>query len=100
MTKSYFVEFSLDGFKNIFWFTFLFHLFQGIKTSQALSEAMRSVQKSNRFNHASNWAGWVLVGSDVRLNSKVALMGHALCQLLRNPAKSREAMRVVLHLVS
>ena len=75
-------------------------LLQGAPCSRALSDAMRSVQNMKQFSHPSNWAGWVLVGSDVRLSSKVALMGHALCQLLQTPTKSREAMRVVLHLVS
>ena len=61
---------------------------------------MKTVQNTRQFSHPANWAGWVLIGSDVKLSSKVALMGHALSQLLRSPPKSREAMRVVLHLVS
>ena len=60
---------------------------------------MRCVQNTRQFSHPANWAGWVLIGSDVKLSSKVALMGHALSQLLRTPSVSREAMRVVLHLV-
>ena len=75
-------------------------LLQGAASSHALSTAMRTVQNTRQFCHPSNWAGWALIGSDIRLSSKVALMGHALCQLLRTPDKSREAMRVVLHLVS
>ncbi len=75
-------------------------LFQGVKSSKALSEAMRAVQNTRQFCHPSNWAGWVLVGSDIKLSSKVALMGHSLCELLKTPGTSREAMRVGLHLVS
>ena len=74
-------------------------LLKGLNTSRALSEAMRVVQNTRQFAHPANWACWMLVGSDVKLSSKVALMGHALCQLLKNPTRSREAMRVVLHLV-
>ena len=61
---------------------------------------MKTVQNSRQFSHPSNWASWMLIGNDVKLSSKVALMGHALCELLQTPSKSREAMRVVLHLVS
>ena len=75
-------------------------LLQGTKASQALSQAMQTVQNTKQFAHPSNWAGWLLVGSDVRLSSKVALMGHALCELLKTPGRSREGMRVCLHLVS
>ncbi len=72
---------------------------QGSWASQALSDAMKSLQTNQQFAHPSNWAGWVLVGHDVQLNSKVALMGYALSKLLKTPSKSREAMRVLLHLV-
>ena len=34
------------------------------------------------------------------LNFQVALMGSALCELLRTPDKCRDALRVNLHLVS
>ena len=74
-------------------------MLKGLKSSRALVEGMRVVQNTRQFSHPSNWASWMLVGSDIKLSSKVALMGHSLCQLLRNPARSREAMRVVLHLV-
>ena len=80
--------------------SFYTSLLQGNKTSQALTEAIKTVQNTRQFAHPSNWASWLLVGSDVKLSSKVALMGHALAELLRTPARSREAMRVVLHLVS
>ena len=80
--------------------SFYTSLLQGSRASHALTKAMHAVQSSRTFSHPSNWASWVLLGADVRLSSKVALMGHALCQLLSSPAKSREAMRVVLHLVS
>ena len=67
---------------------------------QALSKAVKTVQSTKQFSHPANWGGWVLVGHDVRLASKVALMGHALSQILQAPTISRETMRVLLHLVS
>ncbi|CAH1801728.1 unnamed protein product, partial [Owenia fusiformis] len=74
-------------------------LLQGGKASHALSRAMTTVKSTKQFAHSSNWAGWLLIGSDVKLNSKVVLMGQALCELLQMPGKCREAMRVVLHLI-
>lgn len=74
-------------------------LLKGLTTSRALAEAMKIIQNTRQFAHPANWACWMLVGSDVKLSSKIALMGHALCQLLKIPSRSREAMRVVLHLV-
>ncbi|WAR03805.1 TTC28-like protein [Mya arenaria] len=67
--------------------------------SQALTFAIKTVQSTKQFSHPSNWGGWVLVGQDVKLSSKVAQMGHAICELLQNPSQCREAMRVLLHLI-
>lgn len=67
--------------------------------SRALTEAMQTVQHTKHFAHPANWAGFMLVGADVRLSSKVALMGQALCELLKSPDKCRDALRVSLHLV-
>lgn len=75
-------------------------LLHGTSTSAALAESMRAVRATRQFAHPSNWACWTLVGSNVRISSKVALMSHGLKALLSSPTKSREAMRVVLHLVS
>lgn len=61
---------------------------------------MQTVQNTKHFAHPANWGGFVLVGMDVKLSSKVALMGSALCELLRTPDTCRDALRVVLHLVS
>lgn len=60
---------------------------------------MQTVQHTKHFSHPSNWAGYFLIGSDVRLSSKVALMGQALCELLKTPDRCRDALRVILHLV-
>lgn len=46
-------------------------LLQGYSASRALSDSMKKVHAVKQFSHPSNWAGWVLVGSDVRLSSKV-----------------------------
>ena len=57
------------------------------------------MQTTKHFAHPANWAGFLLVGADVKLSNKVALMGQALCEILRTPEKSRDALRVTLHLV-
>ncbi|OWF55333.1 Tetratricopeptide repeat protein 28 [Mizuhopecten yessoensis] len=72
---------------------------EGHQVTQALSSAIKSVQCTKQFSHPSNWGGWVLVGHDVKLSSKVALMGHAICEILQVPTACREAMRVLLHLI-
>ncbi|XP_069136443.1 tetratricopeptide repeat protein 28-like isoform X1 [Argopecten irradians] len=72
---------------------------EGHHVTQALSNGIKSVQCAKQFSHPSNWGGWVLVGHDVKLSSKVALMGHAICEILQSPMACREAMRVLLHLI-
>ncbi|GAB6029967.1 Tetratricopeptide repeat protein 28 [Chamberlinius hualienensis] len=79
--------------------TFYSSLLQGSRVSRALSEAMQTVQNTKHFAHPANWGGFFLVGSDIKLSSKVALMGQALCELLKTPETCRDALRVVLHLV-
>ncbi|KAK0167485.1 hypothetical protein PV327_004878 [Microctonus hyperodae] len=75
-------------------------MLQGARASRALAEAMQTVQHTRHFAHPVNWAGWLLLGGDARLSNKVALMGQALAELLRNgPEMSRDALRVTLHLV-
>ncbi|CAH1107767.1 unnamed protein product [Psylliodes chrysocephalus] len=74
-------------------------LLQGTRAARALVEAMQTVQHTKHFAHPANWAGFVLIGSNVRLSNKVALMGQALCELLKHPEKCRDALRVTLHLV-
>ena len=77
-----------------------FVLPQGSRVSRALAEAMLTVQHTKHFAHPANWAGFMLIGADVRLSNKVALMGQALCEVLKNPEKCRDALRVTMHLVS
>ena len=60
---------------------------------------MQTVQHTKHFAHPANWAGFLLVGLNVRLSNKVAMMGQALCELLQTPDKCRDALRVTLHLV-
>lgn len=76
------------------------NLLQGSKVSRALAEAMQTVQYTKHFAHPANWSGFLLVGADVRLSNKVALMGQGLFELLKTPDKCRDALRVTLHLVS
>ncbi|KAJ7309876.1 hypothetical protein JRQ81_007951, partial [Phrynocephalus forsythii] len=74
-------------------------LLNGLKASAALGEAMRAVQSSKAFSHPSNWAGFILIGSDVKLNSPSSLVGQALTDILQHPERARDALRVLLHLV-
>lgn len=73
---------------------------QGSRASAALSEAMCTIQTTKHFGHPANWASFLLLGSDVHLSNQVVLMGQALVELLKAPDKCRDALRVVLHLVS
>lgn len=72
----------------------------GVHIHRALAEAMQTVQHTKHFAHPSNWAGFLLIGGNVRLSNKVALIGQALCELVKTPEKCRDALRVCLHLVS
>ena len=74
-------------------------LLQGARASKALSEAMMAVQTTKYFQHPANWAGFVLIGQDVKLSDKVALMGQALREIISAHDRCRDALRVTLHLV-
>ncbi len=75
-------------------------LLQGSKTSKALAEATATVQSTKQLQHPANWAGFVLIGADIKLNNKEALLGQALKDMLMSPETCRDALRVTLHLVS
>ncbi|KAL4617225.1 tetratricopeptide repeat protein 28-like [Arapaima gigas] len=79
--------------------TFYTALLNGTKASIALTDAMKTVQSSKQFSHPSNWAGFMLIGSDVKLNSPSSLIGQALVEILQYPDRARDALRVLLHLV-
>lgn len=75
-------------------------LLQGSRVAIALTEAMQTVQHTKHFSNPVNWAGFIIVGGpNVRLSNKVALIGQALCELLKQPEKCRDALRVCLHLI-
>ncbi|XP_054851980.1 tetratricopeptide repeat protein 28 isoform X2 [Eublepharis macularius] len=84
---------------KMFVHTFYSALLNGLKASAALGEAMKLVQANQQFSHPSNWAGFMLVGSDVKLNSPSSLIGQALTEILQHPERARDALRVLLHLV-
>ncbi|XP_016519152.1 tetratricopeptide repeat protein 28 isoform X1 [Poecilia formosa] len=84
---------------KLFMHTFYTALLNGSKASVALTEAMRNLQSSKHFSHPSNWAGYLLIGSDLKLNSPMSLVGQALAEILQYPEKARDALRVLLHLV-
>ncbi|XP_076842600.1 tetratricopeptide repeat protein 28 isoform X2 [Brachyhypopomus gauderio] len=74
-------------------------LLNGTKASAALADSMKTLQSSKQFSHPSHWAGYMLIGSDVKLNSPSSLIGQALAEILQYPDKARDALRVLLHLV-
>nr|XP_054600091.1 tetratricopeptide repeat protein 28 isoform X2 [Nothobranchius furzeri] len=84
---------------KLFTHTFYTALLNGTKASVALTEAMKTLQTSKHFSHPSNWAGYMLIGSDVMLNSPMSLVGQALAEILQHPERARDALRVLLHLV-
>eukprot|EP00079_Xenopus_tropicalis_P008757 XP_002932145.2 PREDICTED: tetratricopeptide repeat protein 28 isoform X1 [Xenopus tropicalis] len=84
---------------KMFVHAFYSSLLNGMKASASLSEAMKTVQSSKQYSHPSNWAGFMLIGSDVKLNSPSSLIGQALSEILQNPDRARDALRVLLHLV-
>uniref|UniRef100_A0A8D3CSY0 Tetratricopeptide repeat protein 28 n=1 Tax=Scophthalmus maximus TaxID=52904 RepID=A0A8D3CSY0_SCOMX len=84
---------------KLFTHTFYTALLNGTKASAALTEAMKTLQSSKHFSHPSNWAGYMLIGNDVKLNSPMSLVGQALAEILQYPERARDALRVLLHLV-
>uniref|UniRef100_A0AAY5K1W4 Tetratricopeptide repeat protein 28 n=1 Tax=Esox lucius TaxID=8010 RepID=A0AAY5K1W4_ESOLU len=84
---------------KVFTHTFYSALLNGAKASAALTEAMKTLQSSAHFSHPSNWAGFMLIGCDVKLNSPSSLIGQALAEILQYPERARDALRVLLHLV-
>ncbi|XP_038589035.1 tetratricopeptide repeat protein 28 isoform X1 [Micropterus salmoides] len=84
---------------KLFTHNFYTALLNGTKASAALMEAMKTLQRSKHFSHPSNWAGYMLIGSDVKLNSPMSLVGQALAEILQYPERARDALRVLLHLV-
>ena len=64
-------------------------LLQGARVSRALADAMTTVQTTKQFQHPANWAGFILIGSDVKLSNKVAMMGQvSFPPLMLKPLKS------------
>ncbi|CAB4063457.1 Tetratricopeptide repeat protein 28 [Lepeophtheirus salmonis] len=74
-------------------------LLQGSRASKALSEAMMTVHSTKHFQHPANWSSFIIIGSDIKLSNKVALMGQALKDIIMQSKTNRDALRVSLHLV-
>lgn len=62
-------------------------------------EAFACVQDRVPQNSCFCSLGFVLIGSDVKLNSPSSLVGQALTDILQHPERARDALRVLLHLV-
>lgn len=89
-----------DGASLTFFGCFYSALLQGAPVSHAVSEAMLYLQQSTQYNQPVNWAGYLLLGSDSRLTRKGILPGQAILELLRTSDRSKDVLRVSLHLVS
>merc|ERR1719232_2445561 len=74
-------------------------LLQGTRISRALADAIITVQNTKHFAHPANWTGFALIGSDIRLSNRVALMSQALRDILASVENCRDVLRVSLHLV-
>ena len=72
---------------------------RGMRASRALAHAVKLVESNKEFDHPSNWAGFVLVGRDVKVSKKTVQLREALIVLIESTANSREALKVILHLV-
>ena len=74
-------------------------LLQGTRISRAMADAIVTVQNTKHFAHPANWSGFALIGSDIRLSNRVALMSQALRDILTHTDNCRDILRVSLHLV-
>ena len=88
-----------DSATNLVMKPFYSALLQGTRLSRALSDALITVQNTKHFAHPANWAGFALIGSDIRLSNRVAQMSQALRDILATNESCRDILRVTLHLV-
>jgi hypothetical protein len=56
---------------QILYRVFYSSLLQGTRVSTALNEAIATIQNTSQFSHPTNWAAFLLIGSDIRLSSQV-----------------------------
>lgn len=56
---------------QILYRVFYSSLLQGTRVSTALNEAIGTIQNTSQFSHPTNWAAFLLIGSDIRLSSQV-----------------------------
>ena len=73
---------------------------RGMRASRALAHAVKLVESNKEYSHPSNWAGFVLVGHDVKVPKKVIQLREALVTMIESTVNCREALKVILHLVS
>ncbi|XP_057675661.1 tetratricopeptide repeat protein 28 isoform X1 [Corythoichthys intestinalis] len=84
---------------KLFMQTFYSVLLNGAHASTALNDAMRTLQQNQDFAHPSNWAGYLLIGSDVKVTGLKFAVRQALVEVLGHVDRARGALRVLLHLV-
>ncbi|XP_061656176.1 tetratricopeptide repeat protein 28 isoform X1 [Phyllopteryx taeniolatus] len=84
---------------KLFMRTFYAALLNGAPCSAALNDAMRMLHNNKDFAHPSNWAGYLLIGGDVKVSGPESVARQALAEVLRHADRARDALRVLLHLV-
>ncbi|XP_061657378.1 tetratricopeptide repeat protein 28 isoform X3 [Syngnathoides biaculeatus] len=84
---------------KLFMQTFYAALLHGAPSSAALNDAMRTLHNTEDFAHPSNWAGYLVIGDDVKVSAPKSVGRQALREVLRHPDRARDALRVLLHLV-
>ncbi|KAM9793920.1 tetratricopeptide repeat protein 28 isoform X2 [Syngnathus typhle] len=84
---------------KLFMQSFYSALLEGAAASAALAGAMSTLRDSKDFADPFNWAGYLLMGGDVRLNGPESALRRALAEVLCHADRARDTLRVLLHLV-
>ncbi|XP_049593440.1 tetratricopeptide repeat protein 28 isoform X2 [Syngnathus scovelli] len=84
---------------KLFMQSFYSALLEGAAASAALAGAMSTLRDSKDFADPFNWAGYLLMGGDVRLNGPELALRRALAEVLCHADRARDTLRVLLHLV-
>lgn len=73
---------------------------RGMRASRALAHAIKLIKSNKEYDHPSNWAGFLLIGRDVRVVKKTVQLRNTLIVLIESTSNCRESLKVILHLVS
>ena len=80
--------------------TFFTQLSQGRSSNASFSVAIETLRNNPQFEHPSYWAGYALVGQEIKLASPGKGLGAALSELVRGrPSLVRDAIKLLTHLI-